>query len=203
MLPRTVRLCLVAGAMLLVGATATGSATQVIDTLHAAMLDVMRESARLSYQERFSRLAPAIDRAFDLDFMARKALGQDFDKLDPAKQQRWLQTFRNFMVANYAGRFHGYAGQRFESLDEEPSAQGTTLVRTRLIDSTADNIDLTYRLRKAEAGWRIIDVYLKGTVSELALRRSDFSSLLAREGFDALVASVDRKVAELASGKVK
>ena len=189
--------------MLLAGATAVSSPATVVDSLHAAMLEVMRESAKLTYEERFARLAPAIDRAFDLDFMARKALGPEFDKLDPAKQQRWVATFRTFMVANYAGRFHGYSGQRFESLGEEASAQETTLVRTRLLDPTAENVDLTYRLHKAEPGWRIIDVYLKGSVSELALRRSDFTALLAREGFDSLVASVDGKVADLASGKVK
>ena len=189
--------------MLLAAATTPGSPTQVVETLHAAMLDVMKQSAKLGYPERFSLLEPAIARAFDLDFMARKALGPEFDKLDPPKQQRWLQTFRTFMIANYAGRFHGYEGQKFESLAEDPSAQDTVLVRTRLVDPAADDVDLTYRLRKTDADWRIIDVYLKGTVSELALRRSDFSALVAREGFDSLIANVDGKVADLASGKVK
>ena len=56
--------------------------------------------------------------------------------------------------------------------------------------------------RKTESGdWKIVDVYLKGTVSELALRRSDFTATLDREGFPALLKSIDAKNADLAAGK--
>ena len=48
-----------------------------------------------------------------------------------------------------------------------------------------------------------MDVYLKGTVSELALRRSDYASALEREGFDGLLATMHRKIADLAAGRGK
>jgi phospholipid transport system substrate-binding protein len=175
----------------------------VVDQLHAGMLDVMRTAAETSFDERAARLGPILDAAFDLDFMARKSLGRSFDKLDAAQQKQWLELFRRFMVANYAGRFTGYGGQSFETLGDEPAAQETTLVRTRLVDPTAENVDLSYRLRRTAQGWRVIDVYLKNRVSELALRRSDFTALLDREGFPALVASVEEKIADLRAGKVK
>jgi len=175
----------------------------VVDTLHAGMLDVMKTSADTTFDERAARLGPVLDAAFDLDFMARKSLGRSFDELDADQQKQWLELFRRFMVANYAGRFTSYGGQKFETLGEEPAAQETTLVRTRLVDPGAENVDLSYRLRRTAQGWRIIDVYLKNRVSELALRRSDFTALLDREGFPALVASVEDKIADLRAGKVK
>ena len=175
----------------------------VVETLHAAMVDVMRGAATSTYEQRVAQLQPAIETAFDLDFMARKSLGRSFEALPPEDQKRWIETFRRFMVANYAGRFTGYAGQKFDTLGEEPAAQDTVLVRTRLTDPGADNVDLAYRLRQANGTWRIIDVYLKGTVSELALRRSDFTAILDRQGFPALLANVDSKIEELRAGKVK
>jgi len=175
----------------------------VVDRLHAGMLEVMRTSADTTFDERAARLGPILDAAFDLDFMARKSLGRSFDELDDAQQKQWIELFRRFMVANYAGRFSGYGGQSFETLGDEPAAQETTLVRTRLLDPTAENVDLSYRLRRTSQGWRIIDVYLKNRVSELALRRSDFTALLDREGFPALIASVEAKIADLRAGKVK
>ncbi len=48
----------------------------------------------------------------------------------------------------------------------------------------------------------IIDVYLNGTISELALRRSEYSSLIQREGFAALLTALDQRIDDLASGKV-
>lgn len=195
-------------AALLVAAVAAegaepGSPVQVVETLHDGMISVMRESKELSFEQRAARLAPILEAAFDLDFMGRKSLGRSFDTLDPADRKRWLEAFRRFTVANYAGRFTGYSGQRFETLGEEEAASDTVLVRTRLLDPGGENMDLDYRLRRTSAGWKIIDVYLKGRVSELALRRADFSAVLDREGFAALLESVDAKIADLAAGKVK
>lgn len=177
-------------------------AVAVVERLHAGMLGVIRDAHRTSFDERAARLGPILEAAFDLDFMARKSLGRSFDGLNGAQQKQWTELFRRFMVANYAGRFKGDTGQRFETLGEEPAAQGTVLVRTRVVDPAGENVDLSYRLRRTPAGWRIIDVYLKNRVSELALRRSDFTALLGREGFAALVASVEEKIAELRAGKV-
>ena len=76
------------------------------------------------------------------------------------------------------------------------------MVKTKVTAPGDEDVELSYRLRETPAGPRIIDVYLKGTVSELALRRSEYTSVLEREGFPALIATVDRKIADLAAGKV-
>ena len=55
-------------------------------------------------------------------------------------------------------------------------------------------------MRRVNGRWKIVDVYLDGTVSELALRRSEFSSIVKRESFDALIEAIDAKTAKLASG---
>jgi phospholipid transport system substrate-binding protein len=100
--------------------------------------------------------------------------------------------------ANYAGRFTGYSGQQFKTLGVEPSSHETMIVRTELENPDGDDVTLNYRLRETPEGWRIIDVYLNGTVSELALRRSEYSSLIKRDGFESLVDTVDQRVADLA-----
>lgn len=176
---------------------------KVIETMHAGMLEVMRTSATTTFEERTAKLGPVIETAYDLDFMGRKSLGKSFDALSAEDQRRWLEIFHQFMVANYAGRFTSFSGQSFETLGEEPAAQETVLVRTRLVDPGKENVDLAYRLRRQDGTWKIIDVYLKGTVSELALRRSDFTAILDRQGFPALIANLDGKIADLRAGKVK
>lgn len=176
---------------------------QVVEKVHAGMIEVMQGAATTPFEGRAERLTPILEQAFDIDFMARKSLGRSFDGLSADDQKRWIEAFRRFFVANYAGRFTGYSGQKFETLGEEPAAQDTVLVRTRLIDPGGENVDLAYRMRESGGTWRIIDVYLKGTVSELALRRSDFTAILDRQGFPALLASIDAKVADLRAGKVK
>ena len=197
-------ICLVASVALVAlpsRAGAGGSATDAIDGLHATMLSVLRGAPSTTFQQRFDALAPEIDKVYDLDFMARKSLGKAFDGLSAEDQASWLAAFRTYMVANFAGRFKAFEGQRFETLGEEPAAQDTVLVKSRVIDPK-ESVDLNYRMRRMPSGeWKVVDVFLKGTVSELALRRSDFTATFEREGFGALLKSIETKIADLAAGK--
>jgi phospholipid transport system substrate-binding protein len=176
-------------------------ATAVIERFHASMLAVLREAETLGYEGRFRRVAPTVEEAFDLPYMAEKVVGGEWKKLGESERQRWLLTFGQFMKANYAGRFTGYTGQQFDTLGSESGAHGTMVVRTRLRNPSGEDVDLIYRLRSTTAGWRIIDIFLKGTVSELALRRSEYSAVLERDGFDSLLKVVEARIADLASGK--
>jgi phospholipid transport system substrate-binding protein len=164
------------------------------------LIEVMKSADALGYEGRFEKLAPVLGDVFDTSFMAEKSVGRYWKSAANAERAALLQTFTRFMIANYAGRFDGYSGQHFETLGQEEAIRGTTIVHTRLVEPDGDIVQLNYRLRPVEQGWRIIDVYLNGTVSELALRRSEYSSLIEREGFQALLAALDEKIAELAAG---
>jgi len=176
---------------------------RVVNRLHEALLGVLKQAKVLGYQERLDRLTPILDDAFDLDFMAEKSLGREWKVLSEEEKKRWCATFKELTRANYAARFNRYSGQTFEMLGEEPASGETVMVRTRVVDPADEDVSLNYRLHETEAGWKIIDVYFKGTVSELALRRSDYTSVLKRDGFEALVSTLGRKIADLAAGRVE
>ncbi|MGD9764224.1 MAG: ABC transporter substrate-binding protein [Candidatus Binatia bacterium] len=181
---------------------ADASPIAIIDELHGTLLGVMKDAQALGYAGRYERIRPVIDRHFDLDFMARFVLGPGWKELSPADQERWREAFEHISAATYAGRFTGYGGERFRTLGEEPGAEGTVFVRTVLDRPDGEDVELTYRLRSTDGAWKIVDVYQKGTVSELALRRSEYSTVLKREGFAKLLASVHAKAADYAAGKV-
>ena len=171
-----------------------------IDALHASLLDVMRNAVALGYDGRERKLGTAIPNYYDLDYMARKSLGRHWNELDAAARRRYLETFTRFTIANYAGRFDGYSGQSFETLGQESAPMDTVIVKSRLIDPDGENVHLNYRLRQVDGAWKIIDVYLNGTVSELAIRRSEFVSIVKRENLDALLVALDEKIEKLAAG---
>ncbi len=182
---------------------ATSPAVQVVERLDAALLDALQNATTLGYQGRFDRLAPVVGEVFDVDLMAEKSLGRHWKTLSPEDQTRWKALFREFTIANYAGNLTKFSGQRFELLGEEPGANDTVVVSTKLIDPTGENVELKYRVYQTDGRWHIIDVMLKGTVSELALRRSDYSSVFERDGFDGLVTVMRGKIADLAAGPAK
>lgn len=197
---RVAVLCLGLGLSMAASAD-TSKASSSIDVLHAALLEVMRNATALHYDGRSEKLSPVIPEHFDLSFMAQKAVGRrSWTQATEDEQKRYLDAFKRFMVANYAGRFDGYSGQSFETLSEEPARSDTVLVKTQLIDPTDENVELNYRMRQVGDEWKIIDVYLDGTVSELALRRSEFAAVVRRDGFDGLIDALDKKIAKLSKG---
>jgi len=180
----------------------TGDATLVVEALHENLIRVMKEAQALGYEGRFAQLDPVIHELFDIPFMAEKSIGRHWKTVDDESRARLRATFGRFTVANYAGRFTDYSGQRFETLREEASKHGTVLVYSRLVSPDREPVELNYRLRPAAgSGWKIIDVLLNGTVSELALRRSEYSALIQREGFQALLVKLDERINDLAGPK--
>lgn len=170
---------------------------EVVEVFHVALIDMMKKSNEMSFDERVAYLMPVMVECFDLDFMSAKSVGRQWKELPEGEQSEWRQKFSQLTVSNYAGRFVDYSGEMFSTVGNEPAARDTVMVLTRLDVPGDEAVDMNYRLRKNRGGWRIIDIYLKGTVSELALRRSEYSSTLKRDGFEKLAAAIEKKITEL------
>jgi phospholipid transport system substrate-binding protein len=183
-------------------AVAPSTPSAVIGRFYDVLLESMKQASVLGYEGRRSKLAPVVEETYDLPFMAKVATGKYWNELDPAAQQRFIDTFTRLTIANYAGRFNAYNGESFDVLSEGDGGQNTALVRTKLVQKDDPPVVLNYRLRLQDGSWRIIDVYLNGTVSELALHRAEYTAKIEREGFDALLHALEEKIAALAAGKV-
>lgn len=177
--------------------------TAVVEGLHDALLDAMKRADTVGFEGRYERLAPVVDRSFDLDFMAEKAVGRYWRDLTPEEQARIRDVFERFTISTYANRFSGYSGERFITHEQREAPRDTVIVRTSIVRSDGDAVEINYRLHETDAGWRIIDVLLRGTVSELALRRSEYSSVIQRDGFAHLVEMLEQKITDLSEGRIE
>ncbi|MEO1935303.1 MAG: ABC transporter substrate-binding protein [Myxococcales bacterium] len=172
---------------------------ETIEAFHAGLLEIMKHANQLGIQGRIDQLTPLMSKTFDLEFMASKTVGRHWRKLSDEDKTRWVETFKDFTCANYAGRFTGFTGEKFVTTGAEDAASGTRVVLTKIVIPDDEDVQLNYRLIQRDGVWRVIDVFLNGSVSELALRRSEYSSTLKRDGFASLVQSVEDKIADLKS----
>jgi phospholipid transport system substrate-binding protein len=177
-----------------VSAAEVEAARRPIEALYAVLVDCLKNADALGLEGRRARIAPAVEASYDLPFMAEKILGRHWRSLGESDRARWTQTFGGLTVATYAERMTGFTGQVFEVLKVEPSQRGTAVVYSQVVTPNEAPIAINYRMRPDGDGWRIIDVYLNGTVSELALRRSEYAAVLQRDGFEKLVASIGEKI---------
>lgn len=178
-------------------ATAQG-AGGTVQGLYDNLLATMKSGATLGASGRYAELAPVIRRSFDLPVMARLSVGPAWAALTPAQQQQVTDSYGRYVSAIYADRFDSYHGQKLEVTGEEPSAGGV-MVRSRIVKADGEPVEVDYLMHRAGGGWLIADIYLDGTISEIATRRSEFAALVRNQGVDGLIAALNRK-ADLLTG---
>ena len=165
----------------------------VAQGFYRVLLNTMRDGRSLGQSGRYARLVPIVNRTFDLAFMARLAVGSSWATLAPAQQQRLTEAFGSYVSATYADRFDTYSGEQLEVTGEQPYGSDV-MVHTKIVKSNGETLILNYLMRQNRGDWQISDVYLDGTISQLAVQRSEFNSILRREGVDGLVMALNRKV---------
>ena len=163
------------------------------------LLGTMKNGQILGQSGRYARLAPVVDRVFDVASMTRLAIGSSWAKLPPAQQQQLIEAFRHYIAATYADRFDSYSGEQLQVTGEQPY-NADVIVQTKIVKSDGETTTLNYLMRQNQGSWRISDVYLDGTISQLAVQRSEFNSILRREGVDGLVMALNRKADLLSRG---
>ena len=163
------------------------------------LLTTMRNGPTLGQSGRYARLAPVVDQTFDVPSMTRLAVGPAWETLPPAQQQQLVDAFRHYIAATYADRFDSYSGQQLQVTGQRPY-NADVIVQTQIVKSDGDTTALDYLMRQNQGSWQISDVFLDGTISQVAIQRSEFHSILRREGVDGLVMALNRKVDLLGKG---
>jgi phospholipid transport system substrate-binding protein len=170
-------------------------AVEVVETLHTTLLAVMKDGDQIGYKGRYDRLEPVIRASFDLPFIARTVLGRYWETLNQEQRSKFIGAFSELSIATYAGNFDSYSGERFKTVSEKEVSSGRVLVQSRLVKSEGGEVQLDYILHRIDHQWRIINVIAEG-VSDLALKRADYSAFLKNKGFDALLTKLNEKIAQ-------
>lgn len=176
------------------GAAAVAASPQdSVRSFYATLLTTMKEGRTLGQSGRYARLAPVVDRIFDVPAMARLSVGPSWATLSPAQQQQVTEAFAHYVSATYADRFASYSGEQLQVTGEQPYGE-QVIVQTRIVKADADPVSINYLMHENRGRWQISDVYLDGTISQLATQRSEFHSILRRDGVDGLIMALNRKV---------
>ena len=172
----------------------------VIKKFNATLMDSMKRANELGYSGRYQLLAPVIKDSFALSYMAIISVGKYWKALDEKQKNLLLDTYSEWSISTYAGRFDNYSGQKFELPSTSKSDQDTVTVISRFVESDNEERDFYYRLRKMEGKWRIVDIQISG-VSQLALTRSQFVNVISSKGFSALISMLKEKIKNFSDTK--
>jgi phospholipid transport system substrate-binding protein len=165
----------------------------VIESFDQALLNVMKSADKLGYDGRYAELEPVIKHTFNVPLMTKIVVGAPWNEWTEAQRDQITDAFGRFIIATYARRFDGYSGESFV-INSTRDTSGGTLVVTQIMRPSDMPVNLNYLMRDNGAGGaQVVDVFLTGTISELATRRSEFGAVLQRVGFSGLLALLDKK----------
>ena len=169
------------------------SARQVVDKFQTELIAVMKNGKQRGVAGRENNLHDSVSNSHDLTKIARIVVGKEWEKLSEAQQQNLVDVFSKLSVASYAHNFKDYSGESFTIDSEEETKLGGVVVHARLSVPDDKDVKFDYMLKEKGPSWRIINIIANG-VSDLALKRSEYTTILQRDGFDALIAKINEKI---------
>jgi phospholipid transport system substrate-binding protein len=181
-------------------AKADAAPTAPIKELCDALLRIMKAGSATPFAQRFATLAPMIDRVFNLSAILQVSVGPVWTSLPADQHAALLTAFRQYTIANYVNSFNNYTGQHFDVLPDTKSLpNGEQLAQTRITSASGESHELDYVMRQ-DGTWKAVDVLADGSISRVAVQRSDFRRLVARGGAQALIDSLNQKTTDLSGG---
>ena len=143
-------------------------------------------ASEMSLEEREKQVRVLLREGFDFAFIGRFVLGRHWRTMTPEQRSDYLQLFSAFVLKVYSSRLGGYAGETFKVTGTRPAGKQDILVRTEIIRPSGPPLDCEWRVRVIDGRQRIIDVMVAG-ISMAITQRSEFSSVISRNGYDGLL----------------
>ena len=168
-----------------------------IHALNAVLLEAMRNAETLGFAGRYALIGPVADRVFDFALMTRVAVGRPWRSLDADQRTRLVELFTRYSISTFAERFDGFSGEEFQVLAERPALRNSVLVENQLVKSSGEVVPINYLMRSGGGAWRAVDILLDAKYSELAVRRSEYTAILGRDGVAGLIARMEEVIAQI------
>jgi phospholipid transport system substrate-binding protein len=170
----------------------SAEAVAAVKQLQDGQLEVIQKLGQLTVKQRYDALRPAIGATFDLPAMSKTVFGGGWDALTDAQKAEWAQALGDYVTASYAARLDGFNGKGFERDDKTQTRDGNVVVTTKVILAVGAPMPLDYVVRQTPQGWKIGDILVDGSLSELAQWRRSLRGL-GDSGFAASKATLRQR----------
>jgi len=190
-------IALLLGTACVVPATAETDPTVPVHQLCDRLIEIMKQGKELGFQGRENKLRPVVGSVYDMSAVTKTTLGVAANKLSPEDLQKLSDAYARFSIATYADQFNSYEGEHFEVGEPHPGANGATVVPSVIVSGDGSRTSIDYVVHEINGNWAITDVLFNGSISQVAVRRSEFVPIYRQNGLDGLISMIDEKTTAL------
>ena len=195
----------------LIGASGTAAAQEAPDALVKRISNDVLDTAKADKDiqggnlKRITQLVEEkIIPSVDFERMTALAVGRHWREATDAQKQQLQTEFRKLLISTYAGALSQVRDQKIEFSPLRAAPTDTDVeVRSQVIQPRGEPIQISYRMEKLPAGWKIYDVNVLGAWL-IEAYKGTFSSEIDKGGIDGLITTLTAKNQQLAArGTVK
>jgi len=161
------------------------------------VLEVLRDpalKAESAKEAKKERLRPIYDAMFDQVELSRRTLAINWNKLNTAQRQEFVQLYRQVLEKAYIDKILTYTDEKIVFDKESKVSENLSQVPTRVVTSSKQ-IPITYRMILKDGTWKVYDVVVEN-VSLVQNYRTQFSDILAKNSPEQMLADLRKKVKE-------
>jgi phospholipid transport system substrate-binding protein len=181
---------------------------EMIRTLSTQIIERIKQDKDLQGGD-IRKLSQFVDETImpnvNFERMTALAVGRNWRQATPEQQKQLMSEFRQLLLRTYAGALTSVGDQQVRVRPLRAAATDTeVVVRTEIVQSRGDPIQLDYRLEKAPSGsamgWRIYDLNVLG-VWLVETYRNQFAQEVSNKGIDGLIKSLADRNRQFAQAK--
>jgi len=133
---------------------------------------------------------------FDLKLIGRYVVGQSWRTMSEKQRDAYLAVFQEYVLRTYSKRLGGYSGQQFQISGVKSVGTDEHIVSTTITRPDAPPIEAAWRVQTKTPQYKIVDVIVAG-VSMVVTQRSEFTSVIQRQGVDGLIERLRTQVSNI------
>ncbi len=139
----------------------------------------------------------------DFQRMTSLAAGRFWREATPEQQKQLVNEFRSLLVFTYSGAIAQVKDQKVEFKPMRAEASDTEVeVRSQVVQPRGEPMQISYRLEKLPAGWKIYDVNVLGAWL-VETYKGNFSTEISKGGIDGLIKTLSEKNKKLAASAAR
>lgn len=170
---------------------------QVVEKLHAVLIENMQHANTRSCEQRLIILQPVLTASFNFSFLGRQILRRDWKSLEVPQQQEFLTLLQQEVGLTFASQFNDFNGETFSVLSVESSSPSQATVRAELTRPEQEAVKFNYVLlqESENAEWRIVNIIANG-ISDLAMRSAQYRTAIRDSQFSGFINDLKQQIDE-------